>query len=160
MNETHTHLSECPRWGGIPESTQHPTRQSRPQHPVSKLPHLTLHTRLLLVLLLLREAGSCHRMGAHLHLPIHAHPSINAEQRHRVQLGRCECGRTGGLKCGLVNGCLRAISVVCKCVAVGGIGGAGWSCRWTSWRRVHWSCHSARWVTSRLFWHLGLQLIP
>ena len=158
------HLSECPRRGGVPESTQHPTRQSRPQHPVSKLPHLTLHTRLLLVLLLvlllLCEAGGCHRMGAHLHLPIHAHPSINAEQWRRVQLGRCERGRTGGLERGLVNGHLRAISIVCKCVTVRGVGRAGWSCRRMSWRRVHWSCHSARWVTSRLFWHLGLQLIP
>ena len=158
------HLSECPRRGGVPESTQHPTRQSRPQHPVSKLPHLTLHTRLLLVLLLvlllLREASGRHRMGAHLHLPIHAHPSINAERQRRVQLGRRERGRTGGLERGLVNGRLQAVSVVCKCIAVRGVGGAGWSCRQTSWRRVHWSCRSVRWATSRLFWHLGLQLIP
>ena len=94
-DETRTHLAECPRRARVPESTQHPTRQSHPQHPISELPHLTLHALLLLVLLvllLLREAGGRHRVGTHLHLPIHAHPSIDAERRRRVQLGRREHG--------------------------------------------------------------------
>ena len=78
------HLAECPRQARVPESTQHPTWQSHPQHPISKLPHLTLHALLLLVLLvllLLHEASTRHWVGAHLHLPIHAHPSIDAERR-------------------------------------------------------------------------------